>query len=743
LPEDVSIILSADPLRALQTLAEYHRARFQDLTVIGITGSNGKTIVKEWLAGLLEGLIPMVKSPRSFNSQLGVALSLLQIRSHHRLAIIEAGISKHGEMQRLARMIRPKIGIFTHLGDAHAEGFTSLHEKLREKSKLFAEAESVIALADTSYTADLAKRVTHRLQTIGTNGNRWQLQSDAPHYTLYDKLTDQTLSFTFPLQDAVSIQNMCLTVAGALAVLPAKEAVKHLPERIARLQPVSMRLEIMDDHPDITILNDAYNADRDSVLQALQTLKKMRKHTRHYLIISDLEHQGAQQQTVQREVLAVAVAELGQEYIFTVGNVFQNIARDYPELRAFATTEELLSAWEGEAFRFKDAQVLLKGARSFRLERLIPYLNGRANATYLKINLNDLKHNFQVLKRQLPPDVRTIAMVKASAYGSGAWQIARELTDCGVDYFAVAFTGEGIELRKQGIEKPVLVLNPDETTLDQLLIYGLEPAIGSMRMLQKWEQTARLHPELPAFFHLEWDTGMARLGFSTRETEQVLHFLQEKKMLPMVQSVFTHLSSADDPAADDFTKYQLELFSDIRFAIQKVRPNVWSHALNTAGILRWKGKIATEAVRMGIGLYGIDPTQTIADLVEVGSLHTVISQIHEYPSGTRVGYGGSAVTVRRTRVATLPIGYADGIPRRLGNGNYFFQVRGRNCPIIGRICMDMLMIDVTDTDAEEGDEVLIFGKDHPVSALAEAAETIAYEILAGISGRVRRIYVKE
>lgn len=685
----------------------------------------------------------MVKSPRSFNSQLGVALSLLQIRSHHQVAIIEAGISKRGEMQRLAEIIRPNVGIFTHLGDAHAEGFGSLQEKLSEKAKLFVEAESIIAFDDTYYTKELAGLLTHRLQTIGTNGKPYLLHSNPPDFTLTDKRTNQSLSFDFPLDDAVSIQNMCLALAGALAVLPEREVQTHLPERIARLQPVSMRLEIMDDHPDITILNDAYNADRDSALQALQTLKKMRRHTHHYLILSDLEHQGAQQETVQREVLASAITELGQEYIFTVGTVFQKIAQEYPDVHAFTTTEELLSAWERQAFRLKDAHVLLKGARSFRLERLIPYLNGRANATYLKINLNDLKHNFQVLKRQLPPDVRTIAMVKASAYGSGAWQIARELTDCGVDYFAVAFTGEGIELRKQGIEKPVLVLNPDEATLDQLLLYRLEPAIGSFRMLQKWEQSTRLHPELTAFFHLEWDTGMARLGFSVAETESVLGFLQEKMMLTSVQSVFTHLSSADDPMADDFTQHQLELFGDIRSAIQKVQASVWSHAFNTAGILRWSGKIATEAVRMGIGLYGIDPTDHFPELVEVGSLHTVISQIHEYPSGTRVGYGGSAVTNRPTRVATLPIGYADGIPRRLGNGRYSFHVKGQACPIIGRVCMDMLMIDVTDVNAQEGDEVLIFGKGHSVSALAVAAETITYEILAGISGRVRRIYVKE
>ena len=749
LPQDASILLHYEPLKALQTLAAYHRSRFKDLMLIGITGSNGKTIVKEWIASLAEGFIPLVKSPRSYNSRLGVALSLLNIRSEHRLAIIEAGISQKGEMEVLASMIRPNIGIFTHLGDAHAEGFESLHEKLSEKCLLFNDASAVIALSDTSYEKELESIIGRgKLITIGSGGNRWRVQYHQDGTIKINDLpppvTNEQIIFKPPFTDEVSLQNTLLAIAGA------KQAGIHiLPERINHLQPVSMRMEIIDDNPDVTILNDAYNADRDSVIHAIQSLVHFKKHPKHLLILTDLEHQGTNREQVQTDLLHYAKKQLPDGEIILIGEVFYKMAKHFQGVKIFQSVEDCMT--EISRWKFKDVNVLLKGARKYRLERLIPLINQKANATYLKINLNALKHNFLTLKGKIPTHFKTIAMIKASAYGSGAWHVAKELADCGADYFAVAFSGEGIDLRKQGIEQPIFILNPDESSFENLFRFRLEPVIGSWKALHR---LCHILPDDPSAtdwrFHLEFDTGMGRLGFAIQESASVLRFIEEKQMTQRLKSVFTHLASADDPSGYTFTINQLRQFNQVAQTFESVcSPDFFTHALNTAGIIRFASFSepvlrSSQAVRMGIGLYGIDPTGLFPALEEVGSLHTVISQIHSYPAGTPVGYGGSTVTSRFTKVATLPVGYADGFPRCLGNRAYSVQVRGKACPTLGRICMDMLMIDVTDVpDVAEEDEVLIFGEGLSVTDMAKAAQTIPYEILARISGRVRRVYVKE
>ncbi|MFK7968780.1 MAG: alanine racemase [Bacteroidia bacterium] len=701
---DIDYVLVDDSLDALQRWAMTHRQRF-NYPVLAITGSNGKTTVKEWLATVLELEFQIVKSPGSYNSQLGVALSLLQMHPEADLAIIEAGISQSGEMARLEAMIAPTFGILTHMGPAHEDGFDSFEEKLAEKMSLFERCEWVLGgnAATAVETQDFAS-----LQHIPVTGPAAQengrLVADAAH----------KLGMTW----------------------------EAIAERMLLIHPVDMRTEIITDNPDLTIVNDSYNTDPDSIRNAFALLTSIKAHDEKVLVLGDIPHLGEKQLSVQKALLDEAISLFGTDNIITLGPVFGSIHMG----QHYADTASLIANFDYSFFQHKT--VLLKAARNANLERLLPLLNRHPNATYMRIDLDALEQNYRTLRTPLPDQVKVMAMVKAFSYGSGSWEIASALETAGVEYLSVAYASEGIHLRDRGIQLPIMVNNPDRSSLSSLVQYALEPLIFDMAGLRSYLRAARLSDLRHYRCHLKFDTGMGRLGFVEKDLEAIIPFLAAHPDLE-VMSVMTHLAAADEPSEDTFTHHQVARFQNIynqlhdRLGIQPLR-----HVVNTAGTIRFPA-YAFDMLRLGIGLYGIAsaPDREI-QLEEIASLRSHISQIHHYPAGTSIGYGRAQYTECDARIATVPIGYADGILRALGEGNMHVLVRGQRVLTFGRICMDMLMIDVTDVDlAAAGDEVVLFGKQGDmaiaVSDMAEQAGTIAYEILSRISPRVRRVYVRE
>lgn len=738
--QGINYALVSDPLDALQRWALFHRLRFR-YPVLGITGSNGKTIVKEWLATLLDLHLQVVKSPMSYNSQLGVPLSLLQLHPQADLALIEAGISQAGEMALLQALIQPTRGILTHMGPAHAAGFASEQQKLREKLLLFQSAECVYAgsfqpaphaaleaqglpFKTAGYRPEDALQVVE--ERSAARGLHWRLRH-----------AGQEWACTLPLDGQADRENALLALLAALELgLPAPDA----PERLAWLAPVEMRSEMITDNPEITLINDSYNSDADSIRNAFRLLQQTQSQPARHIILSDIMHQGQRQEEIQREILAEAEAVAGSANVWTVGPVFGRIGHghNYPD------TEALLRAIRYE--RFRQSTVLIKGARRFQLERVIPLLSRKLNAARFQIDLDALGHNFRLLKSQLPDTVKTMCMVKAFSYGSGDWEVAQELERAGADYLAVAFASEAISLREAGIRLPLMVLNPDHSSIESLLRYDIEPEVSNLDFLQAYLRAARLAEQAPRRIHLKLETGMGRLGFMRPELPQVCALLQRHPDIA-VASLLTHMAAADDPAEDAYTHAQARAFAEMSEWLQhQLGISPLRHLLNTAGALRFP-EYTFEMVRLGIGLYGLDPGGSGLPLREIGSLRASITQIREWPAGQSIGYGRSQFTTRPSRIATLPVGYADGIPRALGNGKIAFLAGGQWAPTFGRICMDMLMLDVTDIPAlRPGDEVVLIGRqgERQISAreVAEAAGTIAYEILVRISPRVRRVYLR-
>lgn len=710
----VNYILVQDTLDALQKWAYFHRRKF-DYPVVAITGSNGKTIVKEWLATLLELQFQIVKSPMSYNSQLGVPLSLLKMRPQADLAIIEAGISEAGEMVVLQELIQPTIGILTHMGPAHDEGFPTREVKLKEKLQLFHAVERLLIGNEQAWVEKIVREERLPLK----------------------KVSDEMLALPLPFQSPADLENARLAILAALELgVPQGEIQKRLP----LLQAVEMRQETITDNPEITILNDSYNADPDSVRNALQFLSQIKAHPRQMVVLSDIPHLGDKQIDIQRGLLDEAINLVGKENVISLGPVFEQIA----EVRHFLDTDQLLREIDYEDFR--DSTVLLTGARRFALERLIPFLNPKRNASWLEIDMQALAHNFRQLKSHVPEGTKSMCMVKAASYGGGTWEIAKVLEREGATYLGVAFASEGIELRKAGIRLPIMVMNPDLSSLESLVRFELEPEVSNLDFLQRYVRTARLAGQQEYRIHLKLETGMRRLGFRKEDLPALMDVIEQHPDLNII-SVLSHLAAADVPEEDEFNHFQVQQFDALYDILQK-RLGIHSlrHILNTAGILRFPA-YAFEMVRMGIGLYGLSPlAKPVEGLKEIGSLRTRITQVKAWSKGVSIGYGRSQSTERDSLIATVPIGYADGIPRSLSNGKAQFLVRGQRVPIFGRVCMDMIMLDVTDVEAViAGDEVVCFGRQGEahisVQELAKAADTIAYEILVRISPRVRRVFI--
>ncbi|QHV95024.1 bifunctional UDP-N-acetylmuramoyl-tripeptide:D-alanyl-D-alanine ligase/alanine racemase [Spirosoma endbachense] len=747
---DAQFIETDSSLQMLQLLASEHRRQFR-IPIIGITGSNGKTIVKEWLAQLLADDFVVAKSPKSYNSQLGVPLSVHQLNESHTLGIFEAGISKSHEMQALEAIIRPTIGIFTNIGTAHDEGFRTHKQKIAEKLRLFIHSGTLVYCAD--YT-QIDEEVNMLLKAVNAHMRfiTWSLTGKSAVYqaTLQqDQLSISGPSGTFtlklPFTDPASVEDLihCIVTMLTLRVLDADS----LQSRLNRLRPVSMRLELKEGINNCVLIDDSYNNDVAGLQLALSFLHQQSTRKHRAVILSDVLQSGQQEEDLYEQVASLIEANSVDQFI-GIGPVVSRNRRFFADNSVFFdTTDQFLTTFPVNNLR--DSDILVKGARPFSFERIVNRLQRKVHGTLLEINLDALTHNLNYYREKVGSDTKIMVMVKAFAYGSGSAEVAQLLQFHRVDYLAVAYADEGVSLRQNGIELPIMVMNPAPETFATLLEYKLEPEIYSIRMLQEWANfVARSEqPETPipapSLFHLKIDTGMHRLGFLENEIPIVVDYLKNYPHLH-IATVFSHLVGADEAQFNSFSQQQYETFLRATAALEAglgYRP--MRHLLNSAGIVRFS-EYRLDMVRLGIGLYGVESSQIEKDAVRpVGTLHTVISQIKTVPAGESVGYSRRGVLDHDARIATLAIGYADGYDRRLGNGVGHVWVNGTRCPTVGSICMDMTMIDVTKASAAEGDDVIIFGNEIRITELAQQMGTIPYEILTGVSERVKRVFFKE
>lgn len=746
-----NILRVSHTITALQQLAAFHRSHFH-IPVIGISGSNGKTIVKEWLYQLLYHDWHVVKSPRSYNSQIGVPLSVWQIRPEHELAIFEAGISRPGEMANLAPIIQPTIGIFTNLGEAHQANFNSYEEKALEKLELFRNVRHLIYPAGyESLEAGLKQlKATKPLENPEFEVWNWHYRDDGltarftfsqfadqHHLNLTDENSGTSLSL--PFSDGASIENAvnCWLATRALGYQPYA-----LAERFRHLSTVAMRLELKKGINRCTLINDAYNADLASLRIALDELNRQHQHNQRTLILSDLLESNADEESLYQAV-GELLARQKLNRIIGIGPAIERQQHQMPvAIDTYPSTNLFLTALAD--YNFADEAILLKGSRQFGFERISRELEQAGHRTILEVNLSALAHNLNAYRRQLKPGVRTMVMVKAFSYGSGTYEVANLLAHHRVDSLAVAYPDEGIALRKAGITMPIMVLNPEARTFPDIMAYQLEPEIYSIAHLQQLQEAvAQSKPANPVPVHLMMDTGMHRLGVEDADLPAFLQAFQQSHYLKMA-SVFSHLAASDDPSEDAFTKGQIAQFERMARDVQASAPYpVPRHILNTNGVLRFP-EAQYEMVRLGIGFYGVDRTGLLeTTLATPAHLTTQISQIKQLRPGATVGYGRKGQIRESTTIATLAIGYADGFSRLLSNGRGYVTIHGYKAPVIGDVCMDMTMVDITGIPAREGDQVTVFGQDPTVEEMARLSETIPYEILTSISQRVKRVYYQE
>jgi len=749
-----NIIAVADTLAALQALASHHRNQFS-FPVIGITGSNGKTIVKEWLNHLLNHKYSIVRSPKSYNSQIGVPLSIWQMNEKHNLGIFEAGISRPGEMEKLETIIGPGIGILTNIGEAHSEGFSSPLEKALEKLKLFRNSKVFIYPLDNTYAEQLNIEGEHRsylrkdveLYSWSRLLPAWlritDIEKKEGETILYALNNSKELKLVIPFTDEASIEN-AITCWCTLLVLGFDQ--KWIEDQVKELRPLNMRLELKKGINHCSLINDSYSADLGSLSIALNFLEQQAGSTKKTVILSDFQQTGMDRKVLYNTILQGLIQHKVSRLI-AIGNQvseeFVSIIRDAGnklQIELYPSTEDFISNFRSS--HFKEETILIKGARVFAFERIVQLMEQKVHQTLLEIDLNALVSNLGVYQQMLKPSTKIMAMVKAFSYGSGSYEIANVLQYHKVDYLTVAYADEGIELRKAGISLPIMVMNPEESGFEGLLQYNLEPELFSPEITEAF--AAFLDREGIQQFpvHIELETGMNRLGFPSKDLPALLERL--KGNLFKVQSVFTHLVASEDPKQDEFTKEQAALFMQMSDQIKNsLNYPFLRHIANTAAIKRHPS-LQMDMVRLGIGLYGIDSSGENSSLSEVSTLRSTIAQIKKLKKGESVSYGRKSVVKRDSRIATIRIGYADGYPRSLGNGAGKMMVKGKLAPILGTVCMDMTMIDITDIPGiVEGDDVILFGKELSVNEVANWAGTIPYEILTGISQRVKRVYFEE
>lgn len=755
-----NFIKVTDTVVALQQITIAWRKCF-DIPVIGITGSNGKTIVKEWLYQLAGERYNALRNPKSYNSQIGVPLSVWLLQQQHELGIFEAGISQPGEMEKLERIIQPSIGVFTNIGEAHSEGFLNVRQKINEKLILFRHTKQLVYCRDYLELDDcVAHYVTHihdRQNGGALSLFTWSRKYDAQlRVTNVASLAGKTLlhaqyegreiSITIPFTDNASIENAihCWCV---LLLFAFDEAT--ISERMQMLQPVSMRLELRQGINDSTVINDSYNSDLTSLLIALNYLAQQKQHQHHTVILSDMLQMGKPDSELYEEVAEMISRQGVQRFIGIGPSLYKHrdSFRKHKKLRSifFKSSDDFLQKFH--LISFNKEAILLKGARVFRFEKINMLLEQQVHQTVLSVNLSSLVHNLNVFRYRMKAGVKVMAMVKAFSYGSGSFEIAHLLQFSGVDYLSVAYTDEGIALRKGGITMPIMVMSPDSSSFDRMIAWKLEPEIFNFRSLEMFGAMASTLKVDKYPVHIKLDTGMHRLGFVQDEMAMLAAKIENDPHLH-IASIFTHLAASEDASQDSFTAYQATMFEEMSTRLMNhISYSPMRHMCNSAAITRHP-ELHYDMVRLGLGLYGIDngakSTGIHRELKQISTLKTMIAQIKTIPANDTVGYGRVAKASTEMKIATISIGYADGYPRALGNGNAYVLVHGKPARLVGVVCMDMCMVDISAIpEASEGDEVIVFGPELPLTQLAEWAGTIPYEIMTGISQRVKRVYENE
>jgi alanine racemase len=731
-------LIVEDTLDALQKFAAYYRSQF-DFPIIGITGSNGKTIIKEWLNFLLSPDYNIIRSPKSYNSQVGVPLSILGINEKHNLGIFEAGISQMHEMEKLQKIIQPTIGILTNIGSAHDEGFSSVAEKIKEKLKLFISVNVLILNKNKTICAFINPKIKQfSWCSDDKSADVFITKKNIGEVTeLHVTYREDTFPITIPFQDQASIEN---AIHCMMVMLYFGYNHKIIQTRMAQLYPVEMRLKVKNGINNCTLIDDSYSSDFQSLKIALDFLENQKQHKKKTLILSDIFQSGLGNEELYSLVSQLIISNKINRVI-GIGETITQYKSKFINCITFKNVSDFTNAFE--KLNFENETILIKGARNFHFEEIVSILEEKTHETVLEINLNAISHNLTFYKSKLDPKTKMMVMVKAFGYGNGGFEIAKLLEHHKVDYLGVAFADEGISLKNAGIRVPIMVLNPETTSFTAIIQHHLEPEIYSVKGLKAFLKIAE-QKKLKHFpIHIKIDTGMHRLGFEEDNLDDLIQILKGNETV-QIKSILSHMATSDDLNHDAFSKSQIALFEKLSTQIQtelNIKPIL--HILNTSGISNYP-EAQYDMVRLGIGLYGIsNDEEEQKELENVGTLKSVISQIRTIDKGESVGYGRKFMAERSTKVATIPIGYADGIRRSWGNGVGFVTINGKQAKIIGSICMDMLMVDVTDIDCKEGNTVIVFGENPTVPLMAKELNTIPYEILTSISQRVKRVFFRE
>lgn len=735
-----NFIVVDNTLEALQTFAENYREHF-NYPVVGITGSNGKTIVKEWLNFLLSPEYNIARSPKSYNSQIGVPLSILGINENHNFGIFEAGISLPNEMQNLEKIIKPTIGILTNIGDAHNEGFTDKEQKISEKLKLFKHTDVVIFQKN--------ELVEQLLESYKTKSFCWSFEKS--ENTLFIKKSiskhDTALAFTFnsqnfevkiPFTDYASTEN---AINAMMVLLHLGYDNQTVENRMKMLYPIEMRLKVKNGINNSTIIDDSYISDFQSLKIALDFLEQQKQHKKKTIIFSDILQSGKDETELYHEISELFTQNKISK-IIGIGTQISKHKNLFKNIETYQNTHEFLENFDSS--QFTNQTILLKGARSFHLEEIVSILEEKTHQTVLEINLNAITHNLNYYKSKLKPETKIMVMIKAFGYGSGSFEIAKLLEYHKVNYLGVAFVDEGIALRNAGINTPIMVMNPEPSGFSALISKDLEPEIYSLKELQSFQKEVEKQNRKKYPIHLKIDSGMHRLGFVEQDIPALIEYLKTNSDWFEVNSIFSHFSGSDNAKFKDFTQEQFAVFNKISTAIKeqlKIEPIC--HISNTSAISNYP-EFQMDMVRLGIGLYGISNDESEMKYLEnVGTLKSIILQIKDIQKGESVGYSRGFVAEKPTRTATIPIGYADGIPRAWGKERGYVLINNQKATILGAVCMDMLMVDITEISCNEGDTVIIFGENPNVTEMAKVLDTIPYEILTGISHRVKRVFYRE
>jgi len=739
---DANFFQVNNTVEAMQKIVTAHRKKFK-IPVIGITGSNGKTIVKEWLAQMLTPFFHIVKNPNSYNSQIGVPVSVWQMAEEHDLAIFEAGISQMGEMEKLVEIIAPNIGILTNIGEAHSSCFADIRLKLREKLKLFAHTDWLLYCSDHAMIHDILQENQYQhLQKIswGKNENATYKISHFESFLGKTVLQINNISYTIPFSDKASLEN---ALHAAIIMLHLGIPSVSVQEQLLKLMPVDKRMEMLEGQNNSLLINDTYSLDINSLRIALDFLGSQHQKNRKTLIISDFEQIVPLKNENYTEINRL-IKKSNVSKLIAIGKNFSQNSSYFTvkEQLFYHNTDEFLAKLPQLTF-FNEA-VLVKGARIYHFERIVEALQLRTHQTILSVNLPAIIHNLNCFRLLIDKNTKIMAMVKALCYGLGDSGLIEELCYHHIDYFAVAYTDEGIQLRNRNIKTPIVVLGAEAHSFEKMIHYQLEPEIYNLHYLKLLDDILAQYPEIETFsIHIKLDTGMHRLGFSPEEIAPLLTLLKQSKVLK-VTSIFSHLAASESAEDDEFTRQQIALFQEMsQQLIEGLGYPVLRHLLNSSGIVRFP-EAQFDMVRLGLGLYGLTPLPEIVHELQTPILlKTLITQIKHLKAGESVGYNRSyKLDIDRT-IAVIPIGYADGYPRAFSNGAGEVIVKGKRVPVVGKISMDMTTIDVTGLNVSIGDEVIVYGGGISLTDAAEKIGTIPYELLTSISQRVQRIYVME